>query len=72
MIVTDSPAEPLPGLIAVIFGMTVKLIALPATPPTVVTIGPDVAPAGTGTTILVSLQFVGVAAVPLNVIVLEP
>ena len=33
---------------------------------------PVVAPVGTGTLILVALQFVGVAAVPLNVRVLVP
>jgi hypothetical protein len=43
-----------------------------ATPPTVTTIGPVVAPVGTGATIWVLLQLVGVAAVPLNTIVLPP
>ena len=33
---------------------------------------PVVAPAGTGTTTLVALQFVGIASVPLNVTVLAP
>src|SRR2546430_16403535 len=51
---------------------TVKLTPLLATPPTVTTTLPVVVPAGTGTTMLVALQLVGVAAVPLNVTVLVP
>jgi hypothetical protein len=51
---------------------TVKFIPLLATPPTVTTTLPDVAPVGTGATMLVALQLVGVAAVPLNVTVLVP
>jgi hypothetical protein len=43
-----------------------------ATPPTVTTTLPVVAPDGTGTTMLVACQVVGVAAVPLNVTVLLP
>jgi hypothetical protein len=43
-----------------------------ATPPTVTTTFPVVAPLGTGATIVVALQLVGVAAVPLNVTVLVP
>lgn len=43
-----------------------------ASPPTVTYKGPKVAPVGTGAVILVALQFVGVAAAPLNVIVLVP
>jgi hypothetical protein len=46
--------------------------ALLATPPTVTVTFPDVAPVGTGTVMLVAFQFVGVPAVPLNVIVLVP
>ncbi len=57
---------------AVVSGMTVKLIPLLATPPTVTTTFPVVAPAGTGATMLVALQFVGVAVVPLNFTVLIP
>src|SRR6267378_2617410 len=53
-------------------GTTVKLTPLLATPPTVTTTLPVVAPVGTGTTMLVALQLVGVAAVPLNVTVLVP
>ena len=43
-----------------------------ATPPTVTTTLPVVAPAGTGTTMLVADQVVGVAVVPLKVTVLVP
>jgi hypothetical protein len=43
-----------------------------ATPPTVTTTLPVVAPAGTGTTMLLADQVVGVAAVPLKVTVLVP
>jgi len=51
---------------------TVKLTPLLATPPTVTTTFPVVAPAGTGATMLVALQLVGVAVVPLNFTVLVP
>jgi hypothetical protein len=53
-------------------GMSVKVIALLGTPLTVTTTLPVVAPAGTGTVMLVELQLVGVPAVPLNVTVLLP
>jgi len=53
-------------------GATVKLLALLATPPTVTTTFPVVAPAGTGATIVVALQLVGVAVVTLNLTVLVP
>ncbi len=53
-------------------GMTVKVTPLLATPPTVTTTFPVVAPLGTGTVMLVALQLVGVPAVPLNVTVLVP
>src|SRR3989441_8430805 len=43
-----------------------------ATPPTVTTTLPVVAPAGTGTTMLVAAHVVGVAVVPLKVTVLVP
>ncbi len=52
--------------------MTVKVWPLLARPPTVTTTLPVVAPAGTGTTMLVADQLVGVAVVPLNVTVLVP
>ena len=51
---------------------TVKLIPLLAFPETVTTIFPLVAPEGTVVTMLVVLQLVAVAAVPLNLIVLVP
>jgi hypothetical protein len=50
----------------------VKFTPLLAVPPTVTTTLPVVAPAGTGATILVVLQLVGVAVVPLKVTVLVP
>ncbi|OLC92742.1 MAG: hypothetical protein AUH86_18140 [Acidobacteria bacterium 13_1_40CM_4_58_4] len=54
-------------------GITVKAAPLLGTPPTVTTTGPVVAPAGTGTMMLVALQFeIVVAGVPLNVTVLDP
>ena len=49
-----------------------KLTPLLATPHTVTTTFPVVAPLGTGATMLVALQLVGVAAVPLNLTVLVP
>jgi hypothetical protein len=52
--------------------VTVKPAPLLAWPPTVTTTLPDVAPTGTGTAMLVALQVVGVAVVPLNVTVLAP
>lgn len=76
LIVTKVPTGPEVGLRPVILGpgaeVTVKVEPLLATPPTVTTTGPVVAPPGTGTLMLVSLQFVGDAAVPLNVTVLYP
>jgi len=52
--------------------VTVKLTPLLATPDTVTTTLPVVAPVGTGTAMLVLLQLVGVAVVPLNLMVLVP
>jgi len=52
--------------------VTVKLTPLLAMPLSVTTTLPEVAPAGTGTTMLVALQLVGVAGVRLNVTVLVP
>ena len=75
VIVTLEPTNPEVGFRPVILGpgeLTVKLIPLLAIPPTVTTTFPVVAPAGTGTTILVALQLVGVAGIPLNLIVLVP
>ena len=75
LIVTDVPANPDVGFRLVMFGdgtVTVKLAPLLATPPTVTTTFPVVAPIGTGATMLVAAQLVGVAAMPLNLIVLVP
>ena len=49
-----------------------NVIALLATLLTVTTTGPVVAPVGTGTTMELTLQLVGVAAMPLNRTVLVP
>src|SRR5579864_6865634 len=51
---------------------TVKVTPLLATPPTVTTTLPVVAPLGTGATMLPALQLVGGAVVPLNLTVLLP
>jgi hypothetical protein len=74
VIVTDVPTGPLVGdrLVTLGGGVTVKLIPLLASPATVTTTLPVVAPAGTGTPMLVADQLVGVAVVPLNVTVLVP
>jgi len=52
--------------------VTVKLTPLLGIPPTVTTTFPVVAPLGTGAAMLVGLQFVGVAAAPLNATILVP
>src|SRR5437899_2249548 len=52
--------------------VTVKFAPLLSWPFAVTTTLPVVAPLGTGTAILVELQLVGVAAVPLNETVLVP
>jgi len=72
--ITDVPRGPEAGLKLVMLGVgrTVKAAELLAKPPTVTTTFPVVAPAGTGTTMLVGPQLVGVAGVPLNVTVLVP
>jgi hypothetical protein len=74
VIVTDVPTTPVVGDSEVIDGgtVTVKVDALLASPPTVTTTLPLVAPAGTGTTMLVADQLLGVAVTPLKVIVLAP
>src|SRR5207244_10148384 len=74
-IVTDAPTNPEAGFKLVMLGagtVTVKLTALLATPRSETPRLGNVAPAGTGTTMLVALQLVAVAAVPLNVTVLVP
>src|SRR6266853_1952252 len=74
VIVTDVATGPLVGerLVSVGATVTVKLTPLLARPLTVTTTLPVVAPAGTGVTMLVADQLVGVAAVPLKVTVLAP
>jgi hypothetical protein len=71
-IVTAVSTGPEVGETLFIFGVTVKLTPLLAWPLTVTITGPVVAPAGTGTAMLVALQLVGVAAFPLKVTVLVP
>src|SRR5947199_227966 len=74
VMVTDAPTAPEVGdrLVMLGVGSTVKLTPLLATLFTVTTTFPVLAPLGTGTTIEVVLQLVGVAAVPLNLTVLVP
>jgi hypothetical protein len=57
---------------AIVIGATVNAAPALGTPFTVTTTLPDVAPCGTGAAIELALQLVGVAAVPLNVTVLDP
>ena len=73
--VTAVPTIPDVGLRVVIVGagkVTVNAEPLLATPPTVTTTLPVVAPVGTVVAMLVALQVVIVAAVPLKVTVLVP
>jgi hypothetical protein len=74
LMVTAAAAGPLDGERLVSVGVggadTVNVNALLARPPTVTTTLPVVAPVGTGTTMLVADQVVGVAAVPLKITVL--
>jgi hypothetical protein len=72
VIVTAVPTGPEVGDRLVIQGATVKLTPLLASPPTVATTLPVVAPLGTDTPMLVALQLVTLAAVPLKVTVLVP
>jgi hypothetical protein len=73
-IVTDVPTEPEAGdkLVMLGGGTTVKVRPLLASPPTVTTTLPVVAPLGTGATMLVALQLDGEAIVPLKLTVLVP
>jgi hypothetical protein len=73
-IVTETPTAPDAGERLVMLGAetTVKLFPLLAAPETVTTTFPVVAPEGTVATMLVALQLVGVAVVPLNLTVLVP
>ena len=72
--VTEVPTGPEVGDRLVMLGtvVTVKLTALLARPATVTSTLPVVAPLGTGATMLVALQLVGVAFVPLKLTVLLP
>ena len=72
--VTEVPTGPEVGDRLVMLGgvVSVKLTALLARPATVTSTLPVAAPLGTGATMLVALQLVGVAAVPLKLTVLLP
>src|SRR6266571_4994962 len=74
VMVTEVPTGPEVGDKLVMLGtvVTVKLTALLARPATVTSTLPVAAPLGTGATMLVALQLVGVAAVPLKLTVLLP
>ena len=72
VIVTCVPTAPELGFKLLIVGPTVNATPLLACVPTVTTTFPVVAPAGTVTLMLVALQFVAVATVPLNITVLVP
>jgi len=72
VMVTDVPTTPLAVDMLVMPGATPKLAPLLAKPPTVTTTFPVVAPAGTGTAMLVAPQLVGDAKTPLNVTALDP
>jgi hypothetical protein len=73
-IVTDAPTDPETDDRLVIqgIGMTVNTTALLLFPFTWTTTLPEVALAGTGATIELALQFVGVVATPLSVTALVP
>ena len=70
--VTAVPKGPEVGERLLILGATPNEMPLLGWPPTVTTTLPVVAPLGTGTTICVAVQLVGVATVPLKVTVLVP
>ena len=72
VIVTDVPMGPEVVDKLLMLGTTLKPTPSLATPPTVTTTLPEVAPAGTGTVMVVALQLEGVATVPLSVTVLVP
>lgn len=72
VIVTAAPTAPEVGERLLIFGVTVKLFPLLATPDTVTTTLPVVAAVGTVTAMLVEPQDVTVAVVPLKATVLLP
>jgi len=75
VIASKEPTVPEVGFKLVILGaleVTVKGMPLLATPPTVTTTFPVVAPTGTGTVMLDGVQLVGVELVPLNRTVFAP
>ena len=72
LIVTEAPTRPDVGDRLMMLGGIANDTPLLAKPEAVTTTLPLVAPAGTGTTMLVGFQLVGVAGVPLKVMVLEP
>jgi hypothetical protein len=73
-IVTEAPIAPVAGVRLVILGAATTVNAFPllATPDTVTTTFPVVAPVGTVTVILLAPHVVTVAVVPLNFTVLVP
>jgi hypothetical protein len=72
VMVMDAPTAPAIWLRVLIMAGTTKLNPALATPDTVTTTLPVVAPAGTVTTMLVALQLTTAATVPLKVTVLVP
>jgi len=60
------------GFNLAIVGVTTNVAVLLGIPATVTAMLPVVAPVGTGAVMLVSLQLVGIAVIPLKVSVLEP
>src|SRR5439155_21165319 len=74
VIVTDAPTAPEIGVKLLILGVSTTVNAPPllGALPTLTTTLPVVAPAGTGATIEVALQFVGLALVVLKETVLAP
>ncbi len=63
-IVTCVPAEPDVGDTLMTLGTTVKFHSLLSSPPALTNTGPELAPEGTFTVMLLALQLVGVAAIP--------
>jgi len=72
VMIIDVPAAPDVGERLIMLGTTVKLSALLAPPLVVTTTFPVVPPSGTCVAMLVSLQLVGEATVPLKVTALAP
>ena len=72
VIVTAAPTAPVVGDRLMMPGMTVKFVPLLFTPLANTTILPVAAPVGTVTAMLVALQLVTLAVVPLNATVPDP